>query len=169
LFGLMFFAKMWAWVRSKGGADREMGASMMLTGAIVGWTLATVGTGGFLAAGWMMDDGKLNADLAQLMYLMAYGALAMTAAGVTLGTFGFWVGTRGSAMVPGWLGWMAMLIGIFGIVSLVMIKSPLAIWAYVALLVWGAITTAYVWMGKDDSMMMPGSDLSTREKEVAMS
>jgi hypothetical protein len=135
LFFLVFVTALWKALRTAEGERREAS-----TVALVGGTVAVVGMTIFAGIGFTLGDVADDVHPVALQALNAMGSdLFFT---VAVGTGAFLLGAGASvvrtAVLPKWLGWVAVLLGVLAI-------TPVGFFAFLLMGLWTLIVSVLLW------------------------
>lgn len=156
--GVFFFGVLRHRLRQAEG--NEQFASMAFGGAIL------FGAGGCLSAGiqWTLADvpGRLSAGAAQSLNLMQNNlTFALSTAGISALTLTTAIAVLRSRMMPSWIGWFSVLIGVDALLG------PLGMVAFLAMGPWVLILSIALYRSATTTVTMPDVPAQSTAKDRA--
>jgi hypothetical protein len=141
----IFLGCVWSRVRGAGDEARRL-ATMLVGGAVVAVTLATVGT--VITTATAIRIGEVNAPLARLLYELAGTATDATAFAVAVFVGATSLAALRARVFPAWVGWFGAVLTVAWLVAGIALSTDsdaLTAFGVVVLLVWGVwvLTISY--------------------------
>jgi hypothetical protein len=141
----IFLGCVWSRVRGAGDEARRL-ATMLVGGAVVAVTLATVGT--VITTATAIRIGEVNAPLARLLYELAGTATDATAFAVAVFVGATSLAALRARVFPAWVGWFGAVLTVAWLVAGIALSTDsdaLTAFGLVVLLVWGVwvLTISY--------------------------
>jgi hypothetical protein len=142
---LIFLGCVWSRVRAAGDEARRL-ATMLVGGAVVAVTLATVGT--VITTATAIRIGEVNAPLARLLYELAGTATDATSFAVAVFVGATSLAALRARVFPAWVGWFGAVLTVAWLVAGIALSTDsdaLTAFGLVVLLVWGVwvLTISY--------------------------